>query len=125
MKRATFCFRHAEQCLCDFNPRPREEGDTILSSPFCYIIHFNPRPREEGDPSMGGSSIIGDISIHALVKRATTNPDGSFPLWVISIHALVKRATPSSKLHLPSKQISIHALVKRATICRLRHWQRC
>ena len=56
--------------------------------------NFNPRPREEGDTK----KLVGDldykiISIHALVKRATAN-DRSFLLFhVISIHALVKRAT--------------------------------
>ena len=34
-----------------------------------------------------------DISIHALVKRATTVPNGRCTSPVISIHALVKRAT--------------------------------
>ena len=55
------------------------------------------------------------ISIHALVKRATT--DKIYHCWVcgISIHALVKRATLSAKVEETDYGISIHALVKRAT----------
>ena len=34
-----------------------------------------------------------DISIHALVKRATTMANYNKQFWIISIHALVKRAT--------------------------------
>ena len=33
--------------------------------------NFNPRPREEGDKPPKGDFEIIDISIHALVKRAT------------------------------------------------------
>ena len=36
---------------------------------------------------------MGNISIHALVKRATVEPLFSGFVVVISIHALVKRAT--------------------------------
>ena len=54
---------------------------------------FNPRPREEGDLSLfiGFNSV--DISIHALVKRATLSLFIGFNSVDISIHALVKRAT--------------------------------
>ena len=34
-------------------------------------MNFNPRPREEGDPAITIESTGSDISIHALVKRAT------------------------------------------------------
>ena len=37
----------------NFNPRPREEGDTLQSSRQSVIINFNPRPREEGDSTFG------------------------------------------------------------------------
>ena len=33
------------------------------------------------------------ISIHALMKRATTNPTNKYYTYRISIHALMKRAT--------------------------------
>ena len=56
-----------------------------------------------------------DISIHALVKRATfTNHDKNTTVS-ISIHALVKRATGINAKGDIIKGISIHALVKRAT----------
>ena len=55
------------------------------------------------------------ISIHALVKRATTGRAGSARTGGISIHALVKRATEKCRLKHFLLVISIHALVKRAT----------
>ena len=78
------------------------------------------------------------VSIHALVKRATSYFPPNFQLAVVSIHALVKRATllrerfykprrcfnprpreegdPTKSTTFPStKPVSIHALVKRAT----------
>ena len=55
------------------------------------------------------------ISIHALLKRATTTTDlGGKPLG-ISIHALLKRATLFHCLIFLFRHISIHALLKRAT----------
>ena len=61
--------------------------DTIIS-------YFNPRPREEGDVTRLDVQVRhGRISIHALVKRATTADVSVHTLVVISIHALVKRAT--------------------------------
>ena len=56
-----------------------------------------------------------DISIHALVKRATAKTASDTPDKAISIHALVKRATSSNDKFTSSNFISIHALVKRAT----------
>ena len=50
------------------------------------------------------------------MKRATDGVlQGLFGLD-ISIHALVKRATTAGGFFAPKKEISIHALVKRATI---------
>ena len=58
-----------------------------------------------------------NISIHALVKRATKTPILIKADQNISIHALVKRATEflTKNGYLPD--ISIHALVKRTTFC--------
>ncbi len=36
-------------------------------------MNFNPRPREEGDSKTTCLSCTEEISIHALVKRATAN----------------------------------------------------
>ena len=33
----------------DFNPRPREEGDGYVFDKDGNVYDFNPRPREEGD----------------------------------------------------------------------------
>ena len=63
-------YREAKEIL-NFNPRPREEGDVEQSRILPYRFHFNPRPREEGDNSYLAYVFSEDISIHALVKRAT------------------------------------------------------
>ena len=54
---------------------------------------FNPRPREEGDTIRNTHVIVIAISIHALVKRATVYGISVQNKYGISIHALVKRAT--------------------------------
>ena len=78
-----------------FNPRPREEGDDCFFSSICSAVNFNPRPREEGDAKRDALKEEQEkISIHALVKRATTLRSFVKSLSRISIHALVKRATP-------------------------------
>ena len=57
-----------------------------------------------------------DISIHALVKRATDVSFNASYIERISIHALVKRATfETTVFDGQTFTISIHALVKRAT----------
>ena len=56
------------------------------------------------------------ISIHALVKRATRNKQYAENTVYISIHALVKRATDYMAICAFNVNISIHALVKRATL---------
>ena len=89
---------HDEYNTCDFNPRPREEGDLVIFAIQNLIKNFNPRPREEGDmfykwdkveiqdfnprPREEGDlycsipySLAIYISIHALVKRATSISD--------------------------------------------------
>ena|GEM_PF-2119781 len=52
VKRATNVSATVSPTAADFNPRPREEGDTPLAEP---------------------TSVPISISIHALVKRATAN----------------------------------------------------
>ena len=72
VKRATCHHYPCEQALINFNPRPREEGDLVLYSIEIVLCDFNPRPREEGDiVTTMFTSMEQDISIHALVKRAT------------------------------------------------------
>ena len=101
--------------LWNFNPRPREEGDRADICRLHTLSDFNPRPREEGDSVDGLLSASRGISIHALVKRATY-VGGRCPLEpIISIHALVKRATEVKCKCCKYHSISIHALVKRAT----------
>ena len=50
------------------------------------------------------------------MKRATNAPNVDFIIFDISIHALVKRATGVKKTFQNLNYISIHALVKMATI---------
>ena len=59
--------------------------------------NFNPRPREEGDLPLFFHLNFRNISIHALVKRATKFRKSLSPDEDISIHALVKRATAQSQ----------------------------
>ena len=49
MKRATQILPEPEQITIDFNPRPREEGDSTEVTHDMGFGDFNPRPREEGD----------------------------------------------------------------------------
>ncbi len=49
MKRATLRYRQFFRQRKHFNPRPREEGDTVFLQEHYADDHFNPRPREEGD----------------------------------------------------------------------------
>ena len=55
----------------NFNPRPREEGNWSSQTLQRQQVHFNPRTREEGDKVTEAFEMFVDISIHALVKRAT------------------------------------------------------
>ena len=55
-----------------FNPRPRKEGDKLPLRYAVAYIYFNPRPRKEGDwQAVYSYDGTAEISIHALVKRAT------------------------------------------------------
>ena len=49
VKRATNVYAKNGRRYKDFNPRPREEGDSAKHSEKKAKPHFNPRPREEGD----------------------------------------------------------------------------
>ena len=93
VKRATVDICNKLLQICNFNPRPREEGDHMETTTMQKSFYFNPRPREEGDrmefnkadtrnnfnprPREEGdymaitSKAQNGISIHALVKRAT------------------------------------------------------
>ena len=55
------------------------------------------------------------VSIHALVKRATSTKERLGKNFDVSIHALVKRATFLQLYTGRHLRVSIHALVKRAT----------
>ena len=72
MKRATGSALRHEGHHRNFNPRPREEGDSEKKESPIAGLNFNPRPREEGDyPHPNYKNFNSIISIHALVKRAT------------------------------------------------------
>ena len=49
VKRATHNLYRASTVNRNFNPRPREEGDSLKTAVSARYEHFNPRPREEGD----------------------------------------------------------------------------
>ena len=71
MKRATTCLCVICVIVLYFNPRPREEGDAVAHTGTVSDVDFNPRPREEGDQKLFHREYLWNISIHALVKRAT------------------------------------------------------
>ena len=100
VKRATVCYGKSRNVSVYFNPRPRKEGDRLCLRRRRMACHFNPRPRKEGDASRKLILQIADISIHALVKRATWCNVCGNPEKMISIHALVKRATQNPLGHI-------------------------
>ena len=51
VKRATSAAATFATGAVYFNPRPREEGDSVFPSLLLSVLNFNPRPREEGDVS--------------------------------------------------------------------------
>ena len=74
VKRATIRQQIHRKAWIYFNPRPRKEGDEGYSAFMLPSMNFNPRPRKEGDFAfMSAFPTHGVISIHALVKRATSN----------------------------------------------------
>ena len=99
----------------NFNPRPRVEGDPLVSVIVFSVLNFNPRPRVEGDPFSVISEYFILISILALVWRATCCLSVRKTTTKISILALVWRATNLHLLYLMLFYISILALVWRAT----------
>ncbi len=76
---------------------------------------FNPRPRTEGDGIDIGDGDAHPVSIHALVRRATSSNQEVAKAVFVSIHALVRRATSSNQEVAKAVFVSIHALVRRAT----------
>ena len=72
VKRATAVSDWRKGLWQHFNPRLREEGDKSGDTSVKELSYFNPRPREEGDAKGNNIYRTGAISIHALVKRATT-----------------------------------------------------
>ena len=72
----------------DFNPRPREGGDSHGILPEAYQRnHFNPRPREGGDLSVDFAMCLVRISIHAPARGAT-------PTFLFSGFILAFQSTP-------------------------------
>ena len=59
MKRATKCYPDFDLHRLDFNPRPREEGDSLGVCLVHARLYFNPRPREEGDATPDANTIRG------------------------------------------------------------------
>ena len=99
-----------------FQSTPSWRGRRQMTALFFCSTWFQSTPSWRGrlgDRSYSGAKLI--ISIHALVKRATSNCAPLRSCFCISIHALVKRATLFLMHNILKSSISIHALVKRAT----------
>ena len=89
VKRATFVLSGQYFRIMYFNPRPREEGDLNYNDRRLQIQYFNPRPREEGDTHFYCFvNYLFWISIHALVKRATSTTN-------VTERDLLFQSTPS------------------------------
>ena len=91
----------------------RERHDTLHD--FDDALDFNPRSREGSDDAVAVPYPVDTISIHALVKGATTTQSAKTINLSISIHAPVKGATCIMKDTPNPKGISIHAPAKGAT----------
>ena len=73
VQRATYFLRPKEFYYNSFNPRPRAEGDDIYQITLARGSSFNPRPRAEGDLMESEDFYFEiNVSIHALVQRATS-----------------------------------------------------
>ena len=80
--------------ISDFNPRPREGGDTRSIEWVNHRENFNPRPREGGDRKHYGFCNSGyRISIHAPARGATADAVFGEAQTAISIHAPARGAT--------------------------------
>ncbi len=106
----------ARQRYFYFNPRPREEGDPVRIASGTPKLHFNPRPREEGDSNKQSNNSNTNISIHALVKRATVPVCKLYDSFVFQSTPSWRGRHENNTSQVVKEVISIHALVKRATM---------
>ena len=77
-----------------FNPRPPAEGDNPLAAALSNAASFNPRPPAEGDCHSMKSS--GGRHRFQSTPSCGGRPPGHFCVWptqTVSIHALLRRAT--------------------------------
>ena len=78
----------------DFNPRSPGESDFTTDSESFTLVYFNPRsPGESDEAGTEHKDAFKEISIHALLGRATFVFFKFFQPVIISIHALLGRAT--------------------------------
>ncbi len=100
----------------EFNPRPPAEGDLCPTDAKLRRYSFQSTPSCGGRPRHGLPHYMGDIvSIHALLRRATSRIRMRWPSSSVSIHALLRRATGRTPVSKMSDNVSIHALLRRAT----------
>ena len=117
-KRATAVRSLSVQQIVDFNPRPRKEGDLMTTETTRIRVQFQSTPSQRGRQKSSHTSLCdgGFQSTPCLLYTSTASAVASECLTLISIHALVKRATTYADTVAYQLYISIHALVKRATV---------
>ncbi len=83
VKRATQHNCRRAWCYHHFNPRPREEGDSAFWRRLMTHDIFQSTPSWRGRlPAITIESTGSDISIHALVKRATRFSTQAVAIWL-------------------------------------------
>ena len=95
----------AALAICDantnFNPRSREGSDGKYLYGIRRQHHFNPRSREGSDCPLDGPTLVGQISIHAPAKGATSTVPDDYPQYCVFQSTLPRRERLLILLHIP------------------------
>ena len=75
----------------NFNPRSREGSDVAALAICDANTNFNPRSREGSDCPLDGPTLVGQISIHAPAKGATSTVPDDYPQYCVFQSTLPRR----------------------------------
>ena len=75
----------------NFNPRSREGSDVAALAICDANTNFNPRSREGSDCPLDGPTLVGQISIHASAKGATSTVPDDYPQYCVFQSTLPRR----------------------------------
>ena len=85
-----------------FNPRSREGSDDLRQMGQGRPCRdFNPRSREGSDCPLDGPTLVGQISIHAPAKGATSTVPDDYPQYCVFQSTLPRRERLLILLHIP------------------------